>query len=40
MHDIIYVAETSGGIYAKGEVVKTCSKVMVFSTIEECVGLL
>ena len=34
MHDIIYVAETSGGIYAKGKVVKTLS-VDVFSTIEE-----
>jgi hypothetical protein len=34
MHDIIYVAETSGGIYAKGKVVKTFS-VDVFSTIEE-----
>ena len=30
MHDIIYVAETSGGIYAKGEVVETFS-VDVFS---------
>lgn len=34
MHDIIYVAETSGGIYAKGKVVETFS-VDVFSTIEE-----
>lgn len=34
IHDIIYVAETSGGIYAKGEVIKTFS-VDVFSTIEE-----
>ena len=31
--DIIYVAETSGGIYAKGEVVKS-SKVKEFKTIE------
>ena len=33
-HDIVYVAETSGGIYAKGEVVESFS-VDVFSTIEE-----
>ena len=32
--DIIYVAETSGGIYAKGEVIKS-SKVKEFKTIEE-----
>ena len=34
MHDFIYVAETSGGIYAKGEVIETYP-VDVFSTIEE-----
>ena len=34
MQDIIYVAETSGGIYAKGEVIETFP-VDVFSTIEE-----
>ena len=34
MHDIIYVAETSGGIYAKGEVIETFY-VDVFNTIEE-----
>jgi hypothetical protein len=34
IHDIVYVAETSGGIYAKGEVIESFS-VDVFSTIEE-----
>lgn len=32
--DIIYVAETSGGIYAKGKVIKSCN-VDEFSTIDE-----
>jgi hypothetical protein len=34
MYDFVYVAETSGGIYAKGEVIETFP-VDVFSTIEE-----
>ena len=34
IHDIVYVAETSGGIYAKGEVIESFS-VDVFSKIEE-----
>jgi hypothetical protein len=33
-NDIIYVAETSGGIYAKGIVTETCS-VLEFDTVEE-----
>lgn len=32
--DIIYVAETSGGIYAKGNVIETC-EVEEFTTVEE-----
>ena len=34
MHDIIFIAETSGGIYAKGEVIETFF-VDVFTSIEE-----
>lgn len=34
IHDIIYVAETNGGIYAKGEVIETLP-VKEFSTIEK-----
>ena len=35
-NDLIYVAETSGGIYAKGLVTKSC-KVDILHTIEEAI---